>query len=190
MTEFLCSCCLCRRQSSPVMQADLVSQIETLYVIAECEERHKIGNLRICLCACLHFSNTQSHTHFDFRTQEECKCHGFICLKHWNTSPGERCLINLTHRPWIMRTISLYIVKKKRQKVLGSFLRQEADKELRRMETTVGEPTDDNRVGSFAPETPCVESFSRHVKFSGLFLPFYRTNSSSICWRARKSHLC
>lgn len=35
------------------------------------------------------------------------------------------------------------------------FLRQKADEELLRMETTAGEPTDDSRVGTFTLESPC-----------------------------------
>lgn len=75
------------------------------------------------------------------------------------------------------------------------FLRQEADKEIMRMETEAGELTNDNRVGTL--ERPwilhhlplsCWKVY--HDKLNSVFSYLsYRTNSFSICWRLLKDWL-
>lgn len=65
------------------------------------------------------------------------------------------------------------------------FLRQKADEALLRMETTEGEPTDENRVGDFTLESlwKVLHYCFCHSTLNAVFL-FHSPNSLSICWRA------
>lgn len=60
-------------------------------------------------------------------------------------------------------------------------LRQKADEELRRMETTVGEPTDANRVRIFTIEDVGGKIETLVCRTKDCFSLFCRKNSSRIC---------